>query len=96
LNDASTQPIIGACSVHRKALSGVLKQITFNETMPTMTLDVDGKPILIVLAPAPRMESSDLTEDMFKPGMTIGVTAYRSKARPGEFRVESMTVAKRT
>ena len=47
-------------------------------------------------APAPRMEFRDLTEDMLKPGMTIGVTAYRSKARPGEFRAESITVAKRT
>jgi hypothetical protein len=77
-------------------LSGVLKQINFNATMPTMTIDVDGKPALVILAPAPRMEFRDLTEDMLKPGMTIGVTAYRSKARPGEFRAESITVAKRT
>ena len=77
-------------------LSGVLKQINFNATMPTMTLDVDGKPALVILAPAPRMEFRDLTEDMLKPGMTVGVTAYRSKARSGEFRAESITVAKRT
>ena len=77
-------------------LSGVLKQIKFDDTMPTMTLDVDGKPVVVILAPAPRMEFRDLTEDMLKPGMTIGVTAYRSKARPGEFRAESITVAKRT
>jgi len=77
-------------------LSGVLKQITFNATMPTMTLDVDGKPLLVILAPAPRMEFRDLTEDMLKPGMTLAVVAYRSKARPGEFRAESITVAKRT
>ena len=44
-------------------LSGVLKQIKFDDTMPTMTLDVDGKPVLVVLAPAPRMEFRDLTED---------------------------------
>ena len=37
-------------------LSGVLKQINFNATMPTMTLDVDGKPALVILAPAPRMK----------------------------------------
>ena len=61
-----------------------------------MTLDVYGKPVLVVLAPAPRMEFRDLTEDRLKPGMTVGVTAYRSKARPGEFRAESITIAKRT
>ena len=65
-------------------------------TMPTMTLDVDGKPVLVVLAPAPRMEFRDLTEDMLKPGVPLAVVAYRSKARPGEFRAESITVAKRT
>jgi len=42
------------------------------------------------------MEFRDLTEDMLKPGMTVGVTGYRSKARSGEFRAESITVAKRT
>lgn len=77
-------------------LSGVLKQIKFNETMPTMTLDVEGKPLLIVLAPAPRMEFRDLTEDMLKPGMTLTVVAYRSKARSGEFRAQSVTVGRQT
>jgi hypothetical protein len=42
------------------------------------------------------MEFRDLTEDMLKPGVPVAVTAYRSKARPGEFRAESITVAKRT
>ena len=49
-----------------------------------MTLDVDGKPLVVVLAPAPRMEFRDLTEDMLKPGMTLSVVGYRSKARAGE------------
>jgi hypothetical protein len=77
-------------------LSGVLKQIKFNESMPTMTLDVDGKPLLIVLAPAPRMEFRDLTEDMLKPGMTLSIVAYRSKARPAEFRAQSITIGRQT
>jgi hypothetical protein len=77
-------------------LSGVLTQIAFNDTMPTMTLDVAGTPLTVVLAPAPRMEFRDLTADMLKPGMTLAVVAYRSKARPAEFRAESITVAKRT
>jgi hypothetical protein len=38
----------------------------------------------------------DLTEDMLKPGMTLSVAAYRSKARPGEFRAESITVGRWT
>ena len=54
-----------------------------------MTLEVDGKPLVVILAPAPRMEFRDLTEDMLKPGMTLTVVAYRSKARAGEFRAQS-------
>ena len=77
-------------------LSGVLKQIKFDDTMPTMTLDVDGKPVLVVLAPAPRMEFRDLTEDMLKPGMTLSAVGYRSKARAGEFRAQSLTVGRQT
>jgi hypothetical protein len=42
------------------------------------------------------MEFRDLTEDMLKPGVPVAVTAYRSKARPGEVRAESITVATRT
>jgi hypothetical protein len=42
------------------------------------------------------MEFRDLTEDMLKPGIPVAVTAYRSTARPGEFRAESITIAKRT
>src|SRR5687767_6816962 len=63
-----------------QTLSGVLRQIKFNESMPSMTLEVDGKPLVIILAPAPRMEFRDLTEDMLKPGMTLSVVGYRSKA----------------
>ncbi len=74
----------------------MIKTIDFNDTRPHMTLDVDGKPLVVILAPAPRMEFRDLTEDMLKPGTTVGVTVYRSTARPGEFRAESITVAKRT
>ena len=55
-----------------------------------MTLDVDGKPLTVVLAPAPRMEFRDLTEDMLKPGMTVSVVGYRSKARAGEFRARAL------
>ena len=77
-------------------LSGVLKQIAFNDTMPRMTLEVDGKPLVIILAPAPRMEFRDLTEDMLKPGMTLSVMGYRSKARPAEYRAQSITVGRQT
>jgi hypothetical protein len=77
-------------------LSGVLRQIKFNDPMPTLTLDVDGQPLVVILAPAPRMEFRDLTEDMLKPGMTISVVGYRSKARAGEFRAPSITVGRQT
>jgi hypothetical protein len=33
---------------------------------------------------------------MLKPGMTVSVVAYRSKARADERRAESITVAKRS
>ena len=75
-------------------LSGVLKQIKFDDTMPTMTLDVDGKPLLVVLAPAPRMEFRDLTEDMLKPGMTISVTRLSQQGQAGNSAPESITVGK--
>jgi hypothetical protein len=77
-------------------LSGILRQITFDDTMPRLTLEVDGKPFVIILAPAPRMEFRDLTEDMLKPGMTLAVVAYRSKARPTEYRAQNMTVGGQT
>ena len=77
-------------------LSGVLKQIKFNDATPTMTLEVDGTPLVVVLAPAPRMEFRDLTEDMLKPGMTLSIVAYRSKGRPSEVRAQSVTVGKQT
>ena len=51
---------------------------------------------LVVLAPAPRMEFRDLTEDMLKPGMTLSVVGYRSTARPSEFRAQSLTVGRQT
>ena len=63
--------------------------ITFNDTMPRMTIEVDGKPLVVILAPAPRMEFRDLTEDMLKPGMTLSVVGYRSKERPSEFRAQA-------
>ena len=61
-----------------------------------MTLEVDGKPLVIILAPVPRMQFRDLTEDMLKPGMTLTVVAHRSKARPTEYRAQSMTVGRQT
>ena len=61
-----------------------------------MTLEVDGKPLVVVLAPAPRMEFRDLTEDMLKPGMPLSFVAYRSKARPTGSRAQSMTVGRQT
>ena len=73
-----------------------MRQIKFNDPMPSMTLDVDGKPLVVIQAPAPRMEFRDLTEDMLKPGMTISVVGYRSKARAGEFRAQSITVGRQT
>ena len=79
-----------------QTLSGILRQIDFDATMPRMTLDVDGKPLVIILAPAPRMQFRDLTEDLLKPGMTLAVVAYRSKARPTEYRAQSMTVGRQT
>jgi hypothetical protein len=42
------------------------------------------------------MQFRDLTEDMLKPGMTLAVVAYRSKARPTEYRAQSMTVGGQT
>jgi hypothetical protein len=77
-------------------LSGILKQITFNDKMPQMTMEVDGKPLVVILAPAPRMEFRDLSEDMLKPGTTVSVVAYRSRSRAGELRAESITVEKQT
>jgi hypothetical protein len=77
-------------------LSGVIQQADYFGTPPTLQIEVDGKPVTVILAPAPRMEFRDLNDDMLTPGVSVSVVAYRHKSRRDELRAESITVGKRS
>jgi hypothetical protein len=77
-------------------LTGVIREIAYYDTPPTLKLAVEGKTLTIVLAPATRMEFRDLSEEMLKPGTSISVLAYPSRNRPDELRAETLTVGRRT
>jgi hypothetical protein len=79
-----------------QTLTGVIKEIGYFDTPPIMKLEVDKKILSIVLAPAPRMEFRDLSDDMLQPGVTVSIVGFQSKFRADELRAENITVGKRT
>jgi hypothetical protein len=57
---------------------------------------VDKQLLTIVIGPPSRMEFRNLTEDMFKPGVSVSVVAYPSKQIKNEVRAETITIGKAT
>src|SRR5262245_20714228 len=66
-------------------LTGVIRENHYNDTPPTVKIAVDNKPLVIVLAPRPRMDFRDLSEEMLKPGVTATIVGFQSRQSSDEF-----------
>jgi hypothetical protein len=77
-------------------LTGVIRQLTYRGKPPSIKLEVDKKLLTVVLAPPPRMEFRDLSDDSLKIGATVSVVAYPSKGIKDELRAQTITIGKTT
>ena len=77
-------------------VTGVIKEINYRGRPPWIKIESDKKVLTVVLAPPPRMEFRDLTEDVLKLGLTVNFMGVPSKQRPDEFRAETITIGNRT
>jgi hypothetical protein len=77
-------------------LTGVIREASYTGTPPIIKIEVDKKLLVVVLAPAVRMDFRGLGEEMLKPGATVSIVAYPSKRTADEFRAETITVNGRT
>jgi hypothetical protein len=59
-----------------------------------MKLESGGKVLDVVLAPAVRMEFRDLTQENFRAGSSVTLSAVPSKTAPNEFRGQTITVGR--
>ena len=77
-------------------LTGVIREVKYNDTFGSIKLDVAGKLWAVVLAPPVRMDFRGLTEEMVNLGATATVDAFPSKQFSNEVRATSITIANRT
>ena len=77
-------------------LTGVLKDVSFKDGPGILRMDVDKKPLVVVLSPLVRMNARGVTEEMLKPGVMVSVVAYANKQTKDELRAESISVEGRT
>jgi hypothetical protein len=77
-------------------LTGVLREISFKDGPGILRMEVDKKPLVVVLSPLVRMNARGVTEEMLKPGVTVSIVAFLSKQAKDELRAESITVGGRT
>ena len=81
----------------RQKLAGVIKEARYDrEAYGVISIEVDKKTVRVILAPPVRMEFRNLTEDMLKPGVAVGVEGFLSKRTPDELRAEMITIGKRS
>ena len=77
-------------------LTGVIRQVTYRGKPPVIKLEVDNKLLTVVMAPPPRMEFRDLSDQILKPGVTVSVVAYPSKQIKDEVRAATITIGRTT
>lgn len=76
-------------------LSGVIRETNYNGPFGSIKIESEGRTFNVVLAPPPRMDFRDLTEDKLKVGTTVTVEAFPSKAIRDEIRATTITVGGR-
>jgi hypothetical protein len=74
-------------------LTGVVKDARYDtEAYGAITLEVDRKTWVVVLAPPVRMDFRGLTEPMLAPGVTVSIEGFLSMRIRDELRAETITV----
>jgi hypothetical protein len=76
-------------------LTGTIREVRYQDAYPNIKIDAQGKTVTIVLAPKPRMDFRNLTDEMLRVGVSVGVEAYPSKTIPDEFRAITLTIGNR-
>jgi len=76
-------------------LTGVIREAHYNNPFGSIKIDVSGKLVNVVLAPPPRMDFRNLTEDNLKVGTTVTVDAFPNKAVADEVRATTITIGGR-
>jgi hypothetical protein len=77
-------------------LTGTIREVRYQDAYPNIKIDAEGRAVTIVLAPKPRMDFRNLTDDMLKVGVSVSVEAYPSKTIRDEFRAITLTLGGRT
>jgi hypothetical protein len=77
-------------------LTGVIREVHYNNPYGSLRLDVSGRTVNVILAPPPRMDFRGLMEDNLKVGGTVSVEGYPSKATKDELRAITITVGRQT
>jgi hypothetical protein len=77
-------------------LTGVIKEVVYRGKPPVIKLQVDNKLWTVVMAPTPRMEFRDLSDQILKPGVTASIVAYPSKQIKDELRAVTITIGRTT
>jgi hypothetical protein len=77
-------------------ITGVVREAKYRGTPPSMRVEANRQTLTVILAPWPRMEFRDLTEDVLKPGVSVTFSGVPSKQTPNEFRAETITIGGRT
>jgi hypothetical protein len=73
-------------------LKGRVKAVQFANPHGTVELEVDGRDLVIVLAPTSRMEARGLTRADLVVGETVTVEAYPHESKANELRAEWIEV----
>ena len=78
------------------SLTGPIKSASYDNPHGTLTLTVEGKEWLVILAPPFRMDSRGLKREMLTQGKDVTVEGYASRRDPQELRAERITVDGKT
>ena len=78
----------------QQKLTGVIKEVVYRGKPPVIKMEVDKKLLTVVMAPPPRMEFRNLSDEILKAGVTISVVAYPSKQTKDEVRAETITIGR--
>jgi hypothetical protein len=78
----------------QQKLTGVIKEVVYRGKPPVIKMEVDKKLLTVVVAPPPRMEFRNLSDEILKVGVTASIVAYPSKQIKDEIRAETITIGR--